>query len=252
VALVLGAGSGLAPIVKERLNSKDSRAVYAAVTMGVATLAVAWIVSQVSPAWTTRYLGVALGPIVVLAALGLSRAGALGLCSLVIVLAIWTIPHTGGLKNKSNITDLSGAVNHQLRPGDLVVSMQPEQTPLIAYNLPQKLGLRYATPIGPVANAHVMDWRDALDKLRDATPAKNLDGLLAKLPPGSHVLFVHPVTSKSNDWDAPWTQLVRRRAAQWGEALSQDKQFERTAVVPRFYRRAGRIGVRGVLYTKKI
>ena len=28
----------------------------------LATLAVAWLVSQVSPAWTTRYLGVLLGP----------------------------------------------------------------------------------------------------------------------------------------------------------------------------------------------
>jgi hypothetical protein len=36
---------------------------------------------------------------------------------------------------------------------------------------------------------------------------------------------VHPVTTRSDDWDAPWTQLVRRRAT--------------------------RIGVRGVLYEKK-
>ena len=28
-----------------------------ALTIGVATLAVAWLFSQVSPAWTTRYLG---------------------------------------------------------------------------------------------------------------------------------------------------------------------------------------------------
>ncbi len=33
-----------------------------ALSIGVATLAVAWLFSQVSPAWTTRYLGVALGP----------------------------------------------------------------------------------------------------------------------------------------------------------------------------------------------
>ena len=33
-----------------------------------------------------------------------------------------------------------------LKPGDLVVVMQPEQTPLIDYHLPA--GLRYATPLG--------------------------------------------------------------------------------------------------------
>lgn len=257
VSLVLGAGSGLAPIVKERMTSKDSKAVYAAVTMGVATLAVAWIVSQISPAWTTRYLGVALGPIIVLAALGLSRAGALGLCALAIVLGIWLIPHNGGLRNKSNITDLRDALNsptvpqdQRLKPGDLVISMQPEQTPLIAYTLKRDY-LTYATPIGKVANSHVMDWRDAKDKLDDARPARNLMPLLDSLPRGAHVLLVPPVTSRTNDWDAPWTQLVRRRAAQWGEAVAGDKQFVRTATVPSFYRRAGRIGVRGVLYTKK-
>jgi mannosyltransferase len=249
VALVLGAGSGLAPIVKERLTTRESKAVFAAAMMGVSTLAIAWLVSQVSPVWTTRYLGVALGPIFIIAALGLSRAGNLGLAALAIVLVIWAIPKTKALENKSNITDLGTAVSGQLRPGDLVISLQPEQTPLIDYNLPD--GLSYATPTGAVHNPRVMDWRDALGKLEDARPGRNLAPLLAKLPPASHVLLVHPVTSKNRDWDAPWTQLVRRRSAQWGQALAQDKQFERTAVVPRFYRRAGRIGVRGVLYTKK-
>ena len=39
-----------------------------------------------SPAWTTRYLGVSLGPMILLAALGLARAGNLGLVALAIVL----------------------------------------------------------------------------------------------------------------------------------------------------------------------
>jgi mannosyltransferase len=53
-----------------------------------------------------------------------------------------------------------------------------------------------------------------------------------------------------DDWDAPWTQLVRRRSAQWGQALAQNRDFKRVAVVPPFYRRATRIGIRGVLYEK--
>ena len=65
------------------------------------------------------------------------------------------------------------------------------------------------------------------------------------------MLIVHPVTTRADDWDAPWTELVRRRAAQWGAALAADKRFERVAAVPPFYRRATRIGVRGVIYEKK-
>ena len=61
------------------------------------------------PAWTTRYLGVLLGPMLLIAALGLARAGNLGLVALVIVLGIWAIPRSYGLENKSNAADLRNA-----------------------------------------------------------------------------------------------------------------------------------------------
>jgi mannosyltransferase len=96
-----------------------------------------------------------------------------------------------------------------------------------------------------------MDWTDGYDKMKAATPAKNLDPLLASLPSGGRVLIVHPVTSRADDWDAPWTELVRRRGAQWGAALAADDRFELVDAVPPFYRRATRIGVRGVLYEKR-
>ena len=136
----------------------------------------------------------------------------------------------------------------RLKEGDLVVTLQPEQQPLVNYNL--KPGLVHATQLGRPATFGVMDWRDAYDKLEDATPAKNLKPLTDRLPVGSHVLLVHPVTSNIDDWDAPWTALVRRRSAQWGQAMELDKRFRRDGAVPSFYRRARRIGVRGVLYTK--
>jgi mannosyltransferase len=250
VALVLGGGSGLAAILERRTDRRETTAIIAAATVCVATLAIAWLFSQVSPAWTTRYLGVSLGPILLLAALGLSRAGNLGLVALAIVLGVWAIPKTYGLKNKSNATDLGSAVSsqHLLHRGDLVISMQPEQTPLINYNLPP--GLRYATPMGRVVNPQVMDWRDSNDRLEDATTAANLDPLLAKLPRHGRVLLVHPVTERVDDWDAPWTQLVRRRSAQWGRAVAGDKRFKFVGAVPPFYRHATRIGIRGVLYEK--
>jgi hypothetical protein len=186
-------------------------------------------------------------------AVGLARAQKLGLVALVIVLGIWAIPRTFGLTNKSNAADLRNAAVPELHKGDLVVSMQPEQGPLIAYHL-ERLGgapnLRFANPMGAVENDRVMDWTDGYDKMKAATPEKDLQPLLASLPAGGRVLIVYPVTSRADDWDAPWTELVRRRSAQWGEALATDKRFERVAVVPPFYRRATRIGVRGVIYEK--
>ncbi len=250
VALLLAAGSGCAAVLANRSESRERTAILSALTLGAATLAIAWAFSQVSPAWTTRYLGVALGPIFLLAALGLARAGALGLVALVIVLGIWSIPRTDGLENKSNAADLAAAVEDRLEPGDLVVTLQPEQAPLMDYTL--RPGLQEATQLGEVKTQGVMDWRDAQERLEDATVEKNLTPLLDKLPRSRRVLLVHPVTSNNGDWDAPWTQLVRRRSAQWGQALEADPRFTREAAVPSFYRRAGRIGVRGVLYRKTL
>ena len=248
VAIVLAGGSGLAAVLANRTDDRERTAIYTALAVGVATLLIAWVFSQVSPAWTTRYLGVALGPIFLLASLGLARAGNLGLVALLIILAIWSVPKTTNLQNKSNASDLGAAVENTLKPGDLVVTLQPEQHPLIHYHLPG--GLRHATEMGPVKTEGVMDWIDAEEKLEAATPEKNLTPLLDKLPRSRRVLLVHPVTSDIESWDAPWTQLVRRRSAQWGRAMELDGRFAREAAVPAFYRRARRIGVRGVLYRK--
>jgi len=253
VALVLAGGTGLAAVIARRVEDKERTAVIAGAVTVLATLAVAWLVSQVSPAWTTRYLGVLLGPMLLVSALGLARAGHLGLVGLVIVLGIWAIPRSYGLENKSNASDLREAVVPELREGDLVISMQPEQGPLLAYHLEDLGGapkLRFASPLGAVENDRVMDWTDAQDKLERATPAANLEPLLDNVPAGGRVLIVHPVTTRADDWDAPWTQLVRRRSAQWGGALAVDERFRVVQPVPPFYRRATRIGVRGVLYEK--
>lgn len=252
VALVLAAGSGFAAILGARTDDREKRALYAVAGLAIFTLAVAWIFSQISPAWTTRYLGATLGPMLILGALGLSRAGTLGLVALVIILGIWAIPKTSTLENKSNAADLATAVQGKLQPGDLVVTLQPEQAPLMHYHLPGGLqdDLVEATQLGQIEDKGVMDWRDVQDRLEDATPEKNLKPLLDSLPRSQRVLLVYPVTTDISNWDAPWTSLVRRRAAQWGRALELDSRFEFDAAVPAFYRRSGRIGVRGVLYTK--
>jgi mannosyltransferase len=251
VALLLAGGSGIAAIVSRDVRDKERTAVIAAGVLCVGTLAVAWLFSQFSPAWTTRYLGVVLAPLMLIGALGLARSGKLGLVALVIILPIWAIPRTYALKNKSNAADMERAVRqgNLLRPGDLVISMQPEQVPLLNYHLEGRL--RWATPLGAVHNPRVMNWTDAQERMEAATTRTNLEPLLAKLPRAGRVLLVHPVTRDAPDWDAPWTVLVRRRSAQWGEAVAADRRFERIGVVPPFYRRATRIGVRGVLYEKK-
>ena len=100
-------------------------------------------------------------------------------------------------------------------------------------------------------NDMIMDWTDGYDKLKAATPSANLEPLVASLRPGGRILIVYPVTSRADDWDAPWTELVRRRGAQWGAALANDPRLKKVKAVPFHYRRATRIGVRGEIYEKK-
>ena len=229
VALVLAGGSGIAAILARRVEDKERTALLSGATIVLGTLAVAWIVSQVSPAWTTRYLGVLLGPMLLLGALGLARAGNLGLVALVIIVGIWAIPKSYGLENKSNASDLRNDAVPELREGDLVLSMQPEQGPLLAYHLERLGGRRTcasATRWARSRTTMIMDWTDGYDKLKDATPSANLEPLIASLPPGGRVLIVYPVTSRADDWDAPWTELVRRRGAPVGRGARQDPRLE--------------------------
>ena len=88
------------------------------------------------------------------------------------------------------------------------------------------IGLGYGLGfVGPVATQGLMDWRDAQERLEAATPEQNLTPLLDELPVARRVLLVHPVTSDAGDWNAPWIQLVRRRQAQWGQAMELDDRF---------------------------
>ena len=104
-----------------------------------------------------------------------------------------------------------------MHPGDLVVVGQPEQTPLAWYYLPG--GLRFANTAGGLVKIpSYMDWVDALERLRTPIPptAARLAG--RRPAPGQQLLFVRPLTEGAQNWQAPWTKLVRRRSAQWGRS----------------------------------
>jgi mannosyltransferase len=67
-----------------------------------------------------------------------------------------------------------------------------------------------------------MDWMNAQQRLRDARPAATLAPLVASLRPGQQLLFVRPLTEGERNWKRPYSELVRRRAAQWGQLLTED------------------------------
>jgi hypothetical protein len=188
-----------------------------AVAAGV-TVLLAWLLSQFSPAWATRYFAVVLGPLVVLAGRGIVRARRLGLAALVAVLVLWAGYSVND--NKENARQVSAALTPLIRPGELVISTHPEQVPVLRYYLGARP--RFATTLGPVPDPQVFDWRDAVDRLRAAQPRTTLAGLLQSVPRGSEFVVVTPVFRDYRAWQATWTHLVWQRSVQWSALLGRD------------------------------
>jgi hypothetical protein len=232
-------------------RSPEAIALWTLIALGIGTLVVAWIASQANPAYVPRYFAPVVASILLIAAFGSARSGALGILAVALSAIFLINPGTAAPSTKSDMRDISGELSARLHPGDLVVVGQPEQAPLAWYYLPA--GLRYASTIGPVPDPSYMDWVNAKKRLQNATPASTLDPLIASLRPGQQLLFVRPLTVGVENWDEPWTQLVRRRSAQWGAILQADVaagELKPVAVAPHSYVQACCVADSAVLYDK--
>lgn len=220
VALVLSWRRGLG----ERRET-----ILALALVGAATVGLAWGVSQVQPAWASRYLAVLLGPLLLAAAAVLARGG--GRWAVVALAGVgltWVL--TDPPTVKSNARTVATGFAASLRPGDLVVSTQPEQVPVLDRYLPG--GLNYVTPTGFVSDPRVTDWRDGVARMRTATIERDLEPWIGGAPPGRRILLVTPVIERSPG-QAPWDRVVRFRSRQWSAALRGDPRLRRIALLPR-------------------
>jgi mannosyltransferase len=248
--LLVGAGAGLWALWQRR-REVVGRTLVVIFVIALAAIVLAWIASQISPAWSTRYQGILLGPLLLFAAAGLAYARWVGLFALAFLLLWWaTVTPTGSISNKSNVDDVAFQLGPQLRPGDQVVSTQPEQIPVLYYYLPNASTLRYNDAIGVVTDPQVMDWRDALDRLKASRASTAFLPLLDRIPVGKRLLLVSPITDNPRSWRAPWTELVRRRGAQYGGALAADRRFRCNGYAPTFYKYGSTVSVRAVLCQK--
>jgi hypothetical protein len=247
--LVLGTGIGIAALFARKYRrTPEATAMFAMLALPVATLALAWIASQVTPAWVSRYFAPTLGPILLLAAFGMARAGVAGPLAIALSVLFLVNPASYVPKYKSDMRDVGGEMAPLLHPGDLVISGQPDQISVTWYYLPG--GLRWASTIGPVADPRYMNWVDALSRLQNANPTTTFTKLIDSVPVGHQILFVRPLTEGADNWKAPWTSLVRRRSAQWGELFAADKQLKLVAWAPHAYPGATVLGDSAALYKK--
>jgi hypothetical protein len=249
ITLLMASVIGFADLAtKAKRRSREAVALWVLIALPVATLALAWAASQITPAWVSRYFASILAPVLLLAAWGLSRAGIVGAVALAAAVIFLFNPASFTPHYKSDVRDLAGEMAPRLHPGDLVISGQPEQVSLAWYYLPSGLG--YANTSGPVADPRYMNWVRALPRLRHADPQATLEPLIASLRPGQQILFIRPLTEGARSWQAPWTVLVRRRSAQWGAILSSDPSLKPVFTAPHYYRGACCVGDSAVLYRK--
>src|SRR3954447_23077994 len=163
--------------------------VVALVIIATLTVAIPWLTSQVSPTWATRYLIAALAPTLLICAAAVASVGRLGLAVLAAIAIIWTA--TPAPRQKSNVREVAAAISPDLRSGDLIVSTRPGEIAVLYYYLPR--GLRYATLTGPVRDRGVTDWRDLASRLRQTSPARDLQPLLDSLAAGHRLRPAGPL-----------------------------------------------------------
>ncbi|HTU94682.1 MAG TPA: glycosyltransferase family 39 protein [Solirubrobacteraceae bacterium] len=251
--LIIPAAIGVAPLfTRAHRRSREWVTVWTLVAIPVTTLAIAWLESQVNPAFVARYFAPVIGAILLLIAWGCARAKLLGLVAMVLAVAFLANPSSYTPQWKSDMRDIGAEMTPYLKAGDQVVVGQPEETPLAWYYLPG--GLRYAnTAGGRVSDPRYMDWVKALRRLTDTDPQATLTPIVDALKPGQHLLFIRPLTEGAQNWEAPWTRMVRRRSAQWGQLLQNDVDhgvLRAVAVAPHYYRGACCVGNSAVLYQK--
>jgi hypothetical protein len=203
-------------------------AVRALVVMAIVAACAAWLTSQLEPAWSTRYLAVLFGPLLLALAATVSHGNGWTAGALLAVLAVWVIGGTPPAK--SNVRSVAEGVTPDVRAGDLVVSTQPEQVPVLARYLPP--GLVYLTPLGVVSDPRVTDWRDGLTRLLHGHARRELEPLVAKLTAGQRVVLVTPLATRHGR-RAPWQRAVRARTREWRASLRADPRLRRLGAVPR-------------------
>jgi mannosyltransferase len=215
IVLLVAAG-GIAEVIR-RGRPAQRRATLAVLVVSALTLLIAYEWSRrSSPAWAVRYLVIVAAPLVIAVAAGLGRFRIFGAAAVALALLVsWHgHPSVASLAHKSNVKTIAAALGPLVPAGGLVVTTQPEQVPALRYYLGPRL--LYVTPLGVVEDPQVMDWRDAVKRLRAGRFTTVMAPILRRLRAGARVLFVGPVFARP---DSAWSRLIRHDTRLWRRAL---------------------------------
>jgi mannosyltransferase len=206
------------------------------VLAGIALLStiMGFLGAEIEPSWTVRYLAIVIAPYLLAAAgiLGASRRGRAVVWTGCAALTAWglvgmLLPNPNSRYAKDNMADLAASVGRSLQPGDAVVITQTEQVPVAYHYLPP--GLQYLNPTGPVPDPSVVDWRNIVHRLQQATPCEALSPTLDAMPVGADVLEIDPVRQLGANGSS-WSRAVNSQVVAVDEFLAHDPAL--TALQP--------------------
>ena len=202
--------------------------------VAILTTVVGFLGAELEPSWTARYLAVVVAPYVLAAAGALTptRPGRVVVAVACSALAFGALigillPNPNSHYAKDNLAAVAAAARPHLQPGDLVVVNQTEQVPVAHYYLPP--GLFYLTPTGPVRDPTVVDWRDIVHRLQQASPCTDLSPTLDALPVGADVLEIDPVRHLGASGSA-WSRAVNRQVYAVDQFLTEDPALKAVGV----------------------
>jgi mannosyltransferase len=254
VILLVAAGVGYSPFFGKRGRATvEAKIALMLFCLMFITLVLAWAGSQITPAWVVRYFAPIIAPILILVAIGMSRAGLIGAIAILFTVCFMMRPSAFEPKYKSDMQDIGGEMSALVHKGDLVIVGQPESMPLAYYYLPG--GLKWSSTIGPVKDPTYVDWVNAMPRYRKSDPYDSTveTAQINALKVGQQLLFIRPLTEGADNWTAPWTFMIRRRSAQWGAIIARyvhSGELREVAYAPHHYRGSCCIADAAVLYKK--
>ena len=219
MAFVLAGGVGFAAVVRRRHDRERMLVLSLSTIVGVTVLA-AWVESQISPAWTTRYFAVVLRPAAARGRAGaLPRAAARDLRAHRDPVPLVRVPGEGQQGECEQARGCADAVRASRDAGHLDASRGGAGAPLLP-------GLRPALGEHARPGARLPDLRLARRRLAsagDAAPPDprpvDRDGAARA---GLHRL--HARLPRLRAWTSTWTKLVWQTSEEWTGILATDPQ----------------------------
>jgi mannosyltransferase len=200
-----------------------------------ATLAFAFVASYVEPIWQARYGIVVVGAALVIAAIiaGRTRVGVAAFAVVIVAMALLAARDASDVSVDAKPDAGFRRVADAVAPTGVDVAVADQGTlNQLRFALGDDAGqdVSYLSPLGELDDPTLYDWRDDLDRLRAADPAKIVDEAVSAAVPGSHfVVFAKKDTSAiaglGGDQGNEWQQLFTERTSAVQQAALRDARL---------------------------